>query len=139
MSASKNQFGVVMVGNLRYPRYAIVDNRRPDEPTRFWTGDLDQPWSVEVARAVRWADYNAVLFGVQEVGRHEYRHLPERRFTLTLNVSLIADDSVTPEMVTEYLDRALTLQVDYQRQGMGPVRGSLVFLEVCTDRLIPSE
>jgi hypothetical protein len=59
-------------------------------------------------------------------------------FAPTLNVSLIADESVMPGMLTEYLIRAMSLNIDYDRQGMGPVPNSLVFLDVHTDRLVPA-
>lgn len=74
---------------------------------------------------------------VQKVLRWENRHLSARRFTLTVSVELLSDETVTTGEVREYLDRALDVGIMYTREGLGPVPGSVVIVETDTDNLRP--
>jgi hypothetical protein len=57
----------VLVGNQRYPRYAIALHRSPFSPTLFWTGTNDDPWSADVSEATKWADYGALMTAIRRL------------------------------------------------------------------------
>ena len=61
----------VLIGNRRYPRYAISVTRSPFSPTLYWTGTGDDPWTAEVTRAMRWADYDEVMVVIRGMGTAE--------------------------------------------------------------------
>jgi hypothetical protein len=57
----------VLVGNRRYPRYAIALERSRFSPTLYWSGAGDDPWTAEVCGALRWADFVAVMTAIREM------------------------------------------------------------------------
>jgi hypothetical protein len=67
------------------------------------------------------------MFTIQDIGRYEFRHLPERKFSFTVNVSLIGDPAITREQLLAYISTALSIQMDYNTQGMGP-NGAIVLV-----------
>jgi hypothetical protein len=68
MSGPTSRFGVALVGNRRYPRYAIVDNHCRMGPVRYWTGDPMEPWSPEPGKAMWWADPQVAAVALGELG-----------------------------------------------------------------------
>jgi hypothetical protein len=58
---------LALVGNWRYPRYAVTYNRSRFSPTLYWTGVVEQPWTTEVSEAMRWADYEAAELALGEI------------------------------------------------------------------------
>jgi hypothetical protein len=68
MNDSRSRFGLALVGNRRYPRYAIVEDRYDTGPIRYWTGDPLEPWSPDPRRAARWADPEIAAIYLGELG-----------------------------------------------------------------------
>jgi hypothetical protein len=68
MNDPRSRFGLALVGNRRYPRYAIVDNHFRTGPVRYWTGDPLAPWSPEPGKAMRWADPERAALTLGELG-----------------------------------------------------------------------
>ena len=50
----------VLVGNRRFPRYAIVVDGSPSLPTLDWAGRSEGPWTAEVSVAMKWANPDTV-------------------------------------------------------------------------------
>jgi hypothetical protein len=63
----ENPIRLALVGNWKYPRYAITFSPYPFLPTLFWSGAADDPWTAEVSEAMRWADYGAAELAVREI------------------------------------------------------------------------
>ncbi len=69
----------VLIGNLRYPRYAIALDRCPSSQTLYWMGTTDDPWTTDVSGAMRWADYGAVMDVIREMETAEPDDSPGAR------------------------------------------------------------
>ena len=69
----------VLVGNRRYPRYAIALNRSPFSTTVYWTGRVEDPWDADVSLAKRWADFGAAELAVREIEAAEPDDSPGER------------------------------------------------------------
>jgi hypothetical protein len=61
MSDPETLIRPILVGNPRYPRYAISVDHSPFTPTLYWNGKGDDPWTDEVCDAMKWADYGKVM------------------------------------------------------------------------------
>jgi hypothetical protein len=59
--------GLALVGNWKYPRYAVTLTRYPFLPTLYWTGMGDDPWTDDVSGAMKWADYGAAELAVRVI------------------------------------------------------------------------
>jgi hypothetical protein len=68
MSDSTSRFCLALVGNRRFPRYAIVENHCRMGPVRYWTEDPLEPWSPEPGKAMRWADPEVVAIYLEKLG-----------------------------------------------------------------------
>ena len=71
MSDTEGFLCPVLVGNRRYPRYAIAVKRQAFSLTLYWTGAGDDPWSGEVSGARKWADYGEVMSVIRVMGTAE--------------------------------------------------------------------
>lgn len=70
---------------------------------------------------------SGVSIVLDEVHRDMFSGMPESHFTISLNVSLFSDGSVTKSQLADYLNRALCLGIDYPSEGTGP-EDSLVLI-----------
>jgi hypothetical protein len=68
MSNSTRRFCLTLVGNRRFPRYAIVEHRWCTGTVRYWTGDPLEPWSPDPRRASTWADPEVAEVALVELG-----------------------------------------------------------------------
>ena len=70
---------LALVGNPKYPRYAVTFSQYPFLPTWYWTGAADDPWTAEVSGAMRWADYGAAELSIREIEAAESDDSPGAR------------------------------------------------------------
>lgn len=119
---------VYKTGHLKFPRYVILDKRKEYDNKLYWTGNEENPWTEDVDHAQKWASENLAFQGMNEVYRWLYRDIKEQRYTLNLDISLFGTD-VTKEQLIFYLQKALDIRLDINNAGVGPVPGSIVFIE----------
>ncbi len=131
-------FEVVPVGSKKFQRFAITDVRTTPDTPIYWTGLRDNPWSTDVRISEKWIDANddVIALRIQEIIQHEYRHLPERQLELKIKVTYIGPPEVDNAKISEYLDRALSLGIDYNKEGSGPIIGSYVLISADVTSLI---
>ena len=79
MSDPESYLRPVLVGNRRYPRYAIALDRSPFSPTLYWRGAGDDPWTDEVTEATRWADFGGVMTAIRAMETAEPDDSPGAR------------------------------------------------------------
>jgi hypothetical protein len=79
MSAIENAIRLALVGNWKYPRYAVAFNRSPLSPTLYWTGAVEDPWTADPSGAMKWADYRAVMDAMRVINIAEPNDSPGRK------------------------------------------------------------
>jgi hypothetical protein len=67
MNESRSRFCLELVGNRRYPRYAIVTCPGASGLVRYWTGCIEEPWSSDHRRARKWADAEMAAVALEEI------------------------------------------------------------------------
>jgi len=120
---NKRMFIPLLIGNRKFPRYIIADNRTKDN-NLFWTGTRTNPWTEKIEEAWKFARYDLVMNTIRDIHQWEFRHLPEQKFLMTVEVSLIEIDEknkVDKEDLERFIKQAVSLHVDYENHGMGPI------------------
>jgi hypothetical protein len=122
----KSQFAVVMIGNPKFSRYAIMDKRQDYCETRFWRGDSECPWTSAQHLAMKFADFGSADDAIRDVIAHEYKDAPVKEFVLPLKFQVFGD--TTPEQVKAYIAKTLSFMLDYKSHGMGPTPDSVMLV-----------
>jgi hypothetical protein len=68
MNNPRSRFGLALVGNRAFPRYAVIETCGDSGHVRYWTGNPLEPWSPEPGKAMRWADPQVAAVALGELG-----------------------------------------------------------------------
>ena len=102
----------------------------------FWTGD---GWSKirDCARVFRL--HKDAQKACATLQRQQYGGKPMRTFKMEAVVALVAEEEISIEQLTEFISRAVRIDIESSLHGDGPVAGSFVQLQLCLATLEETE
>jgi hypothetical protein len=92
---------------------------------KFWTGE---GYSKIMDSAKVFNDHKTAQITCSALQYQKHKGKPIRTFKVEVNITLTADDvdSVSQEMLTDWLSKALRIDIENSVHGDGPVEGSFV-------------
>jgi hypothetical protein len=79
MTDEESPIRLVMVGDRRFPRYAIAFAPYPFLARLYWSGAADAPWIADDSGAMRWADFALAEHACREIVASQMDDLPGAR------------------------------------------------------------
>lgn len=116
------KMAITISGQPGWKRYLIVT-----EDGRFWDG---KKWTCQGECARLYADHQDVAVAFRELEERLYKNKPLRMFQATLNIRVRADQNYSVQDLQDFLVRSVSILIDQDRCGTGPVSDSLVQLDI---------
>ena len=108
-------------GSEQFPRFAI---RNQD---KFWDGEA---WSDD-EKAALYADPIEAAMQCQELLVQCYNHAKHtKNFVIPLEVTVHTDSELEPHEIRAWLQKAITVNCSYLKNGNGPTDDTLVLVNV---------
>ena len=118
-------------GSPAWPRYVLHDDQG-----RWWTGD---GWSGDRRSALLYADWNDVSHEYRRLEAAQWSSLPLRNFEATISVQVRSGQDFTIEQLQDYLYRAITIMLNHEGHGSGPVPDSMARIDIDWAKLNEAE
>ena len=104
-------------GTSDHPRFLITDPLR-----RIWTGEY---WADDIADGRLYLSVNDAALAIQQIMRAQHGDKPLRRYVAPVVVDVYSDNELSLDEIAKWLSKVSQLIIDSDKNGNGPVEGSL--------------
>lgn len=125
------KIAVERTGSPAWPRYLLHDDQG-----RWWTGD---GWSGDRRSALLHADFNEAAHTYRRLEEEQWAGVPSTDFEGVITLKVWSGTRFTVQQLQDYMHQAVSILLNHETHGSGPVPDSLVRIDIDWSRLTEAQ